>query len=837
MASSRLAVPATAASRLPPALSGLSSLGNPASPPPTPIIMIMGHDVTSLDSSSRFDWSALAKTQITNFIIDQKITKEQCSRNKKDQMDSARFDPLFTILDFDRFKDLRTEKGEAVRDIVEDKLRTRMWKSWEGNGKVDKVHQEAILSGRKMRWGQEDAPLEGVSRRTNQRVAVSGQDIDRVADAGRRESAPLNAPSIPPSGPSSQPAQPIQTPQPVQPIQTPQPVQPIQAPQPSQPIQVPQLARVPQPVQPIQAPQPVQPIQAPQPVQPNQGPSSSDPYAHLSRSEKIELKNSIVNEEIRRRKGKERERSYQTGRRNAFDGTAQNIEPHHGIHHATGYSSLLSGLRTPFPVTDSTFATGSQSQGQDQSSRSVTQVSGPITEAHSRQSQDQGHLSQVAPGDNSSGFKTTVLNTVSQLFGVATDAWRGDGNSGDIGEGEQRENDRERVSPTTSVHAPPQLSAPTTDQLGRQSSISQSFAPLSIHDGPVEGLIGSQQQQQGSCSAQIPPAIPSQIQIPQAAYMASLGNNHMNSGMDAFRNLQSQPQGFGNHQQQGFGDHQQQVSSNPLGSQPLNHDGADSFMAPGNHGSNTPLQNSNSHFAVPQQNGYYHLAPPQHYGTNTFASPQYNGNALPHHNGPNAAGPQHYNVSPAAFPHNFNAPTAPQHYNVSPAAVPHSFNAPAAPQHYNVNPAAVPHNFNAPTAPQHYNVNPAAVPHNFNAPAAPQHYNVNPAAVPHNFNAPTAPQHYNVSPAAVPHNFNAPAAPFLINSPANLNPTPPNFSSFIRSTEESYTQSLAQDKASLEAQKAALQAYHQGLKDKEKDRKFAFLENVCRNARLGETDI
>ncbi|KAM0304965.1 hypothetical protein ACHAO8_011311 [Botrytis cinerea] len=688
MASSRLAMPATAASRSPPALPGPSSLVNPA-PPPAPIT-IMGHEITSLCGPSRFDWSPAQKNQITNFIIDQKITKEQCSRNKKDQIDSARFDPLFTILGFDKFRDLRNGKGEAVRDIVEEKLRTRMWKSWEGNGKVDKVHQEAILSGIHMQGGPEDAALEGVLRRTDQRLVFSGQDIDRGRDVGRRGSAPLNAPSIPLSGLSSQPPQPIQ------------------------------------------AFQPAQPIQAPQPAPTNQGPSSSDPYRHLSKVEKVKLRDDMVNEENRRRKGKGKKRSYQIGAT-----IHEDIEPHH----ESRFPDPLPGLRVPNPAPNSAFATGSQSQGQDQSSRSVTQISAPITGAHSRQSQDQGQSSQVPPGDNSSGFKTTVFKTMNQLLETATDAWRGDGDSGGIGEGEHRENDGDRGSPSTSVHAPPQLSAPATDKLGRQSSISQSFASLSIHDGLVEGLIGSQQQQQqqqGFRSAQIPPAIPFQTQISQAAYMESFGNHPMNSGMGALRNLQSPPQALGNQQQQG--------SYNPLGSQPLNHDDANSFMAPGNHGCNIPQQNSNSHFAVHQN-----------YGTNTFASPQYNGNARPYHNDPNAAGPQLYNV--------------------------------------------------------------------------------NPAAIFHNFNAPAAPQNYNVNPAAVPRNLNAPAAPFLINPPANLNHTPPNFSSFIRSTQESYTQSLAQDKASLEAQKAALQAYHQGLKDREKDRRFAFLENVCRNARLGETEI
>ncbi|TGO50241.1 hypothetical protein BELL_1833g00010 [Botrytis elliptica] len=150
------------------------------------------------------------------------------------------------------------------------------------------------------------------------------------------------------------------------------------------------------------------------------------------------------------------------------------------------------------------------------------------------------------------------------------------------------------------------------------------------------------------------------------------------------------------------------------------------------------------------------------------------------------------------------------------------------------------------SAPQHYGTNTFVSPqHNGNAPpyrnglnaTSPQHYSVNPPAAAYSINPPTGPQHYGVNLVPIPHNLNAPVAPFLINPSADLNPTPPNFSSFIRSTQESYTQSLAQDKASLEAQKAALQAYHQGLKDREKDRKFAFLENVCRNARLGETDI
>ncbi|ATZ58899.1 hypothetical protein BCIN_18g00170 [Botrytis cinerea B05.10] len=130
--------------------------------PPPPECMIMGYPVYNLRKGNRFDWNPAQKRNITNFIINNHLKKEQCGKGKKDQIPRSQLVPLFSELGFNEFRHMVNNENESIWEIVEEKIRNRMWKVWEGNGRADVKHQEAVLSGVCMKEEDEERVVEEV---------------------------------------------------------------------------------------------------------------------------------------------------------------------------------------------------------------------------------------------------------------------------------------------------------------------------------------------------------------------------------------------------------------------------------------------------------------------------------------------------------------------------------------------------------------------------------------------------------------------------------------------------------------------------------------------------
>ncbi|TGO63626.1 hypothetical protein BELL_1070g00010 [Botrytis elliptica] len=90
-----------------------------------PECMIMGYPAYKLRKGNRFDWSPTQKRNITNFIINNPLKKEQCGKGKKDQIPRSQMEPLFSELRFDEFIHMINTQNESIWDIVEEKIRNR----------------------------------------------------------------------------------------------------------------------------------------------------------------------------------------------------------------------------------------------------------------------------------------------------------------------------------------------------------------------------------------------------------------------------------------------------------------------------------------------------------------------------------------------------------------------------------------------------------------------------------------------------------------------------------------------------------------------------------------
>ncbi|THV46840.1 hypothetical protein BGAL_0356g00050 [Botrytis galanthina] len=782
---------------------------------------VMGHPVKILRRGSRFDWSLQQKVIITNFIITNGFSKEQCGQNKKEQVSSQQLNPLLAQLDFARFTSMKNDIGDLITDIIEEKLRTRLWKSHEGKGNVDKVHRDAILKG-------ELLTLEEVNGVV---VAVP------IGSAG-----PLHHASSIPSRSSFQPPQP-QPPQP-QPPQ-PQPPQPqTSQPQPSHP----QPAQ-PQAFQPPQT-QNVNQIsdQRPHPTinssihtnsstiptnsttvsetSARETPLFSDPFAHLTIEEKYQMRQEYMKKRDEQRREEQKQEQIQ--------------------------NPSLSGMQSK-------------------------QLQTPFTQDTSR--------------DSSGGLGTTLLRTMGQVKRAATGAMArileeeelpsssfAPSNANIIGVG-----DGSGLS--TGVHGPRPTAIPATisprihslglehqilDQSERQSSPSQSFERLSIHDTPSGNLteFREQQQQHQSSISHTQPLDVVQV-LTQTHNHSTRPVNSLDGTtpvpsytlptniLGALRDLQPAPQGFGDQQiplpppppppshRYGYNSSPalgQNVNGNPS-AVPQGHGDVNPSAVPQGHGNVNPSAVPQGHgnvnpSAVPQGHGNVNpSAVPQghsnvrpstaqyHSNVNPYAVPQYHGNVNPfatpqYHNNANSSTPQgHGNVNPPAVPQGhsgFNHLGVPQYYQsnsqypgYNPYILPYSSNPSAAPQ------------YGTPLVPQQYD--------GFNPPEAPQHHGgVGPSGV-HGYygsNPPAIPQYPGYNPHGVhPHhqNFNHSG----INTPAT---SPANFPTSIHAIQKTYKHDYARDKAALED-------YRRNLRRKERDRKFKFVEEVVREARNDDDDF
>ncbi|TGO07902.1 hypothetical protein BTUL_0238g00040 [Botrytis tulipae] len=693
---------------------------------------VMGHPVKTLRRGLRFDWTLQQKVVITNFIITSGFSKDQCGQNKKEQVSSQQSNPLLAQLDFTRFTSIKNDIGDLITDIIEEKLRTRLWKSHEGKGNVDKVHRDAILRG-------ELLTLEDV---TGVVVAVP------IRSAGPLHHAPL----IPPRS-SFQPPQP-QTSQP-QPSH-PQPAQPQPAhPQPAQP----QPAH-PQPAQP-QASQPPQTQNvnqiSDQRLHPTKNsttvsetpareiPLFSDPFAHLTIEEKYQMRQEYI------KKRDEQLREKQTREQ------IQNSSP--------------SGMQS-------------------------NQVQTPLAQDTSR--------------DNSGGLGTTFLRTMGQVGRAATGVMArileeedvlpsssfasSDANLNGVEDGSGL---------STSVNGPRPTAIPATissqnhssglehqilDRPERQSSPSQSFDRLSIHDTPSGNLTECREQQQQHQSSISHTQTLNIIQaLPQTQNHSTRQVNPLDGTtpdpsytlptniLGALRDLQPAPQACGDQQiplpsppppplhRYGYNSSpafRQNVNGNPS-AVPQYHGNVNPSMVPQGHSNVNPPADPRGH------SGFNHLGVPQHYQSNS-QYPGYNPHILP------------YNANPSAAPQ-YGTPLVPQQYD--------GFNPPEAPQHYGgVGPSGV-HGYygsNSPTIPQHPG---------YNAPGFnPHHQNFNHSGI--------------ITPAT----------------------SPANFPTSIHAIQKTYKHDYARDKAALED-------YRRNLRRKERDRKFKFVEEVVREARNDDDDF